>query len=549
MRIRSWFTVPRLLLAVPILLALPALRAGAQVCPTDTPGEYRSVLVVTGCTDGICSQGTSIHLELEPNADLFLPPLSYDHGYEVAPCDEITWVFDDGSPTVVATGVPDITHTFTAAGNYTIHATIRNARGSATFTAEVIVGPIARVYFGFTQVPETASSVTIPVYRTEDTTRRVSAKLRVERDSRELSPALQAGDTEVVFEPGQTVASVVLPLTDNQVYDGTRRARVSVVEPEGGVLAWQSGTLDIFDDEPRPTLTVDDMEAREGDEGITRVAFTIRLSGPVSHNFRVHGSFWTPANEHTQAADTTNVRIDAGQTSATMELLIPGDTTPEPDLVLRYDYDPFLTGRPWAPLTGPDARVTILNDDAALTPAAHSGDLGQRVPMVLYPGRHFATEQVLPIRQTGAGITAPESLVIPAGASAVPFEAILTREGPTIVEVDLGDRIVRAELRANQPRGITGAPSSLTMTMHGTTRVTLALAPAHDVPVTLQLTADPDIVTVPRAITIPPGGETTFDVLAIGKGATAISITPLSEAIGGVAIPIDVLSGKRRAAR
>jgi hypothetical protein len=62
MRIRSSFPVSPVLLVLAMLLVFPSFRAGAQACPTDTPGEYRSDLVVTGCTGDICSPATPLHL-------------------------------------------------------------------------------------------------------------------------------------------------------------------------------------------------------------------------------------------------------------------------------------------------------------------------------------------------------------------------------------------------------------------------------------------------------------------------------------------------------
>jgi hypothetical protein len=551
MRIRSSFPVSPVLLSMLLLLATPglALSPPPPPCDVEAPYDYGIGVNVT-CNNEFCQEvnaPVTMEWELQPQAGGFFPPFDHFSGYEITACDTITWSFSDGSPNVVALGDPRVTHTWAAPGNYVLTATVQNALGEATIRRDFVVGPESTLHVDHETVAETAKSVTLTIRRRGDTTRRVTATFRVPVNLAELVQAVAPGTWDLVFEPGQTTMNIVLPLVDNQIYDGTRQLIYHIEDLTGGTrLEPYKGIVIITDDEPQPTLAAENLVVHEGDGGTTSFDFPVHLSAPVGGNLPA-GVFWSPLTAHRSRIDILGSWLPAGNTSTALTVVITGDTTPEPDEVYGFGFD--ARGYPYAPLPGPPGTITIVNDDAGLIPATNTAEVGQRVPMILYPGQHFAAEKTVTIRTSGAAVTAPETLIIPVGASAIPFDVVLTGEGPALFEIDLGDRSVRAEVRTNQPRGITGAPSSLTITMHGTTRVTLGLAPAHDVPVTLQLTTDPNIVTVPRAITIPAGGEATFDVQAIGKGATAIAITPLSDAIGGVVIPIDVLPGKRRAAR
>lgn len=544
--------VVRTLLVV-LLCATFVPHVDAQTCPTQPPAAHLAAIHPGRCQQS-CDAGQKISFELLPQhlappPALALPPLQPPPGYRVQSCDELTWNFGDGSPSEVRTGRHNAGHIYTAPGNYRVRVMVSNSLGSAQFSIDIIVGPQAHISVPAIEVSEGAGQLTIPLERSGDTTHRVSLDLRITGDP-SIAPALGTQTVPVVFEPGVTAQNVILPLHDNQLFDGRRILFMSGENLQGGITAGRNG-IELNDNDPQPILTAGDVLAREGDHGVTEASVPVQLSAPMGQELVVHGHF-ASATEEQGNDDIFGIEIaviPAGQTSGHLRPLIAADTTPELDEVVRLTLFPFRDYRR-APLVGPQTNIVIVNDDAALTPPLHTGDAGQQVGFTLYPGGHFDAPKVVNVRTIPAGVlAAPQTLTIPVGAATIPFDVTLASEGSAAVEIDLGDRIARAELRVQQPRVLAGAPQALTMTVNGTTRVTLSLSPANDVPVTLHLSADSEIVTIPRAVTVPAGGEATFEIQAVGKGATAVGVTPLSEAIGGLAIPIDVLPAKRRAAR
>ncbi|HEX6085064.1 MAG TPA: PKD domain-containing protein [Thermoanaerobaculia bacterium] len=497
------------------------------------------------CQGPACPHGTPVQLGLEPQLTGTQPP--YIFYYELQPCDEVTWDFGDGSPMQTAPrGTAAVTHTWAAPGNYTISATVRNEAGSYTHTTERVIAsdPSTVSWPTMKPIAETAGSVAIQLKRKGGLANRVSLALKVAPPWYWPEPAIAPVTIPIVFEPGETAHVVTLPVRDNALYDGLRHAQINLVEPEGGLFL-QNGWLEISDDEPRPTLTCHDVSVREGDAGRTRVSIPCTLSAPLGSYLNLFGALNDgTADRNDYSWNTRGTQIVGGQLSGKIEFDVYGDTEIEPREQLTFRYRYF---SPWEPLTGPPATVTILNDDAELRPSRRHAGIGEQVEFRLVPGEYFEQPTALPLRSSDpAVLTVPASVLLAPGAEEVTFVAETLAEGAAAVEVDLGTRVLSADLMVHDARAVVASDTSLTLPAGGTRIVTLSLTPASIAPVTVHLTADAKIVNVPASVTIPPGGSVDVAVRGAAAGYTAIGITSAADGIAGTSVLVDVIQGRRR---
>jgi hypothetical protein len=93
------------------------------------------------------------------------------------------------------------------------------------------------------------------------------------------SDYVSAGGT-VVFAPGETIQTVTVPLLDDPTDESNEVFFVNLGNPTNTALAFSQGVVTILDNDPPPSLTIDDVTVREGDAGFTDATFTFSLSIP-----------------------------------------------------------------------------------------------------------------------------------------------------------------------------------------------------------------------------------------------------------------------------
>ncbi|HVG24127.1 MAG TPA: hypothetical protein VND45_08250 [Thermoanaerobaculia bacterium] len=202
-------------------------------------------------------------------------------------------------------------------------------------------------------------------------TRRVAARLVIVPDSSWIEPALAATDIPIVFEPGEVEHVVALAVRDNLLYDGHRDATIGLGYGAGGVIG-EGDTVTILDNERQPSLVCDDLSIAEGDRGRTRVLDPCRLSGPLSFGVSLNAQILAGSATKTAFYEfidygSKTLDIQPGKLTGAIALDIYGDTEVEPNeqfkvLLHQLSYN-------WSSYNDHSPTITILNDDAALTPA------------------------------------------------------------------------------------------------------------------------------------------------------------------------------------
>jgi Zn-dependent metalloprotease len=134
-----------------------------------------------------------------------------------------------------------------------------------------------------------------------------------------------------------------------------------------GRTGWFMDNVNVFSCSPKvPVLTVNDPELREGDAGKRVVSFVVSIDTPtlravavnysIADGTAVHGDDFLPT-------DNGRVVIPAGATSATIGIVLKGDTQPEPNEHFFVN----LSGAVNATLGKAQGKFTVVNDDVTTT--------------------------------------------------------------------------------------------------------------------------------------------------------------------------------------
>ena len=137
----------------------------------------------------------------------------------------------------------------------------------------------------------------------------------------------------VSFAPGDTTASVTIKVAGDVLDEINETLAVILSNPTNATIADGSATGTILDDDPLPSLSIDDVSVTEGDTGTTDAVFTVLLSTPsgraVSVTYRTEDDT-AKAGEDYQAK-TGSVTIPAGDTKGAIVVKVNGDLDEEPD--------------------------------------------------------------------------------------------------------------------------------------------------------------------------------------------------------------------------
>ncbi|MEM8960297.1 MAG: Calx-beta domain-containing protein [Acidobacteriota bacterium] len=198
----------------------------------------------------------------------------------------------------------------------------------------------------------------------------------------------------LVLAPGETEASLVLTLLDDDVDEPEESFRLVLSAPQNVVFAPPDLTMTIADDD-LPTITViDPPRVDEGDVGTTPAVFTVALSNPSVRDIRIP---WATQDNSAQAgadyvAASGEIVFTPGQVSATVSIDVLGDVTKEPEETFFLRLDTPNVGT----LVDPEGVGTIFDDDGVLITVEDvvitEGDGVASVPVILSKTADFAIQ-------------------------------------------------------------------------------------------------------------------------------------------------------------
>lgn len=441
-----------------VALLLLAIRTFADCSAQHPPSSYSVDFHAPACNAAApCVQNEPIHFSVTPRSgSCYIPfnPGACPAPYVIDACDTLTWDFGDGTPKQIVTGSGDIDHTFPIAGSFVIYVGIRNSAGTGTIhgSAYVCADPPAIVRFTKSnyEVSESGGSVTVTLKRSGDTSRAFTLDYSTFPNGSEFVRNLEPLMNKVSFASGETVKNIVHRVQDDAVFSGDSDHSIGVVSD--GAVVMDAGpvttsNIRVVEDEAGPELTIDDLTVPEGNNEHP-VTFTIHLSKPATD--RVYA--WCVPHDGTAHAVTdfrllgSTAIVEPGQTAATCQVQVLGNTAVGPDKTFTVTTDPVI-----GPVTVKKgtALCTLTNDDAVIpvTPAlwfapgslrTTSGNIEFAALAASVPTRVELVSSDPSIALVGSSISAPGSVRVIAGKPGHATITATSGELTATLEVEVG---------------------------------------------------------------------------------------------------------------
>ena len=169
----------------------------------------------------------------------------------------------------------------------------------------------------------------------------------------------------LTFAPGATTASFDVDIVGDLLDEPDETFTVELSAPTNATIDDGLATGTITDDDPAPSISVDDVSVTEGDSGTTPATFGVTLSAPSGRTITVdYGTVQGSAlagSDYTPATRDADVRARRDEPDRRVDVL--GDTAFEADESFRLDLSDAVN----ATLADPSGTATIENDDGAAT--------------------------------------------------------------------------------------------------------------------------------------------------------------------------------------
>ncbi|TMF03079.1 MAG: hypothetical protein E6I38_13990, partial [Chloroflexi bacterium] len=187
----------------------------------------------------------------------------------------------------------------------------------------------------------------------------------------------------LTFAPGITTQNVAVAVVDDTLDEANETIAVTLSSPVNSTLGTNTThTYTITDNDPVPTLSINDVPVTEGDSGITSATFTVGLSTAsgrtVTVSYATANGTATSASGDYAALSTTTLTFNTGETSKTVTVQVNGDTTGEGDETFFVN----LSGATNATIADGQGQGTILNDDVFPTKLVITSINGGTTPTV-----------------------------------------------------------------------------------------------------------------------------------------------------------------------
>jgi len=242
------------------------------------------------------------------------------------------------------------------------NATIADAQGAGTITdndatpslrinnvtvTEANTGTTVNAAFTVTLSAASGQTVTVN-YSTSDTT------------------ALAGQDYTAVngtltFAPGTTTQTINVPVIGDLLDEANETYAVNLTVPVNATIADNLGVGTITDNDPTPSLVINNVSITEPNTGTVNMVFTVTLSAAsgraVTVNYTTANGTATAGQDYTTTAGT--LTFAAGVTTMTISVPIAGDFTVEPNETVLVN----LSGATNATIADNQGVGTIVNND------------------------------------------------------------------------------------------------------------------------------------------------------------------------------------------
>ena len=164
------------------------------------------------------------------------------------------------------------------------------------------------------------------------------------------------------FPPGATSRTLSVAVKGDKTSEANETFSVNLSNATGATLTDAIGQATIVDDDPFPSLSIQDKSSKEGNSGTTTLLFTVKLSAasgqPVSVAYATaDGTASVAANDYVAASGV--LTFPPGTTSRTIPITVISDTVKESNETFFVD----LSSPSKATIARRRGQGTISNDD------------------------------------------------------------------------------------------------------------------------------------------------------------------------------------------
>jgi hypothetical protein len=169
----------------------------------------------------------------------------------------------------------------------------------------------------------------------------------------------------VTFAPLETLKTVEITVNDDATFEHDETMAINLANASGAPIGDAQGIGTIANDDAAPVPSVGDAWVMEGKAGLRTLTFDVSLTGDtdvdVTVDFATTGITASVGTDYLLATGT--VTIPAGETAATIDVVVNGDATYEEDETVSL----VLAAPTNATISDGTAIGTIRNDDKAPT--------------------------------------------------------------------------------------------------------------------------------------------------------------------------------------
>jgi len=212
----------------------------------------------------------------------------------------------------------------------------------------------------------------------------------------------------VFFAPGQLTNTISVTVLGDTIFEPNETFFVNLSFALSSSISDGQGVGTITNDDPQPTISINDVSASEGNSGTTNQAFTVSLSNESSQAITVN---YTTADISATAgvdyvASSGTVTFAPFHQTQTINVTVQGDTTFEPNETFNVN----LSGATNASITDNQGVGTISNDDSQPTisindVSASEGNAGTSTG-TLTVSLSNASSQTITVNYTTADVSA-----------------------------------------------------------------------------------------------------------------------------------------------
>jgi len=204
----------------------------------------------------------------------------------------------------------------------------------ASYLATYQASPLSTVSIGDATVTENNSgtrNAVFPVSLSSARSQTVTVNYGTADGSAVAPGDYTARSGTVTLSPGQTTATITIAVRGDVLDESNEAFFVNLTGPSGATLGDAQGLGTIIDNDPAPSLSVNNITIDEGNSGTRSAVFTVTLSAPsgltVTVSYSTANGTATAGSDYVAASGS--LVFAPGTTTRSVAVTVNGDVTPE----------------------------------------------------------------------------------------------------------------------------------------------------------------------------------------------------------------------------